>query len=110
MLSSTRCFSISSRSKKKVRPFGLLNITWMRDNTNTPSQKDWSAFYASGPEIRQHFQEIVDKYKLMRYIRLEHEVVHAQYDAPTGNGVYACGGRTQRQGPWKSSKTAETSS
>ncbi|EIW55631.1 FAD/NAD-P-binding domain-containing protein [Trametes versicolor FP-101664 SS1] len=47
-------------------------------------KKDWSAFYASGPEIREHFQEIVDKYRLMRYIRLEHEAVHAQYDAPTG--------------------------
>ncbi|KAL1943925.1 hypothetical protein VTO73DRAFT_3743 [Trametes versicolor] len=47
-------------------------------------KKDWSAFYASGPEIREHLQEVVDKYKLMRYIRLQHEVVHAQYDAAAG--------------------------
>ncbi|KAI0635260.1 hypothetical protein C8Q77DRAFT_1054047 [Trametes polyzona] len=47
-------------------------------------KKDWSSFYASGPEIREHLQEVVDKYKLMRYIRLQHEVVHAEYDEPTG--------------------------
>ncbi|KAI0671631.1 FAD/NAD-P-binding domain-containing protein [Trametes maxima] len=47
-------------------------------------KKDWTTFYPSGPEVRQHLQDVVDKYKLMRYIRLRHEVVHAQYDAPAG--------------------------
>lgn len=26
----------------------------------------------------------MDKYKLMRYIKLQHRLVHARYDAPTG--------------------------
>ncbi|KAI0628458.1 FAD/NAD-P-binding domain-containing protein [Trametes polyzona] len=47
-------------------------------------KNDWSAFYAPGPEIRDYLQGVVDKYKLMRYINLQHEVVHAQYDAPAG--------------------------
>ncbi|KAI0644767.1 FAD/NAD-P-binding domain-containing protein [Trametes meyenii] len=47
-------------------------------------KRDWSGFYASGPEIQQHLQDLVDKYKLMRYIRLQHEVVHAEYEAATG--------------------------
>ncbi|KAH9893936.1 FAD/NAD-P-binding domain-containing protein [Cubamyces lactineus] len=44
-------------------------------------KKDWTTFYPSGPEIRQHLEELTEKYKLMRYIKLQHEVVHAQYDA-----------------------------
>ncbi|KAI0649239.1 FAD/NAD-P-binding domain-containing protein [Trametes meyenii] len=47
-------------------------------------KKDWTTFYPSGTEVRQHLQDVVDKHKLMRYIRLRHEVVHAQYDAPAG--------------------------
>ncbi|KAH9830110.1 FAD/NAD-binding domain-containing protein [Rhodofomes roseus] len=45
---------------------------------------DWSAFYAPGPEIRSYLQSVVDKYKLMRYIKLQHRVVHARYDEPSG--------------------------
>ncbi|TFY58142.1 hypothetical protein EVJ58_g6594 [Rhodofomes roseus] len=40
---------------------------------------DWSAFYAPGPEIRSYLQSVVDKYKLMRYIKLQHRVVHARW-------------------------------
>ncbi|KAH9852549.1 FAD/NAD-P-binding domain-containing protein [Lenzites betulinus] len=64
--------------------------TWYNNNypglaCDVPSHcKDWSEFYASGPEIRAHLEEVVEKYKLMRYIRLQHEIVHAQYDEPTG--------------------------
>ncbi|TBU26518.1 hypothetical protein BD311DRAFT_798262 [Dichomitus squalens] len=47
-------------------------------------KRDWSAFYPPGSEIQEHLQDVVDRYKLMRYIKLKHEVVHAQYDAPTG--------------------------
>ncbi|KAM5545289.1 hypothetical protein V8D89_001400 [Ganoderma adspersum] len=47
-------------------------------------KRDWSAFYSPGHEIQAHLQEVVDKYKLMRHIRLSHEVVHAQWDAPLG--------------------------
>ncbi|KAH9888569.1 FAD/NAD-P-binding domain-containing protein [Cubamyces lactineus] len=47
-------------------------------------KRDWSGFYAPGPEIRAYLEGIVDKYKLMRYIRLRHEVIYARYDEPTG--------------------------
>ncbi|OBZ65862.1 putative sterigmatocystin biosynthesis monooxygenase stcW [Grifola frondosa] len=45
---------------------------------------DWSSFYAPGHEILAYLQSVVDKYKLMRYIKLQHELVHAQYDEPSG--------------------------
>ncbi|KZT07847.1 FAD/NAD-binding domain-containing protein [Laetiporus sulphureus 93-53] len=45
---------------------------------------DWSSFYAPGPEIRAYLESVVEKYKLMRYIKLQHRVVHARYDEPTG--------------------------
>lgn len=48
------------------------------------SKTDWSSFYAPGAEIRSYLQSIVDKYKLMRYIKLRHRLVHARYDEPTG--------------------------
>ena len=47
-------------------------------------QTQWSAFYAPGPEIRIYLERVVEKYKLMRYIKLEHELVHARYDEPSG--------------------------
>ncbi|PIL26744.1 hypothetical protein GSI_11158 [Ganoderma sinense ZZ0214-1] len=47
-------------------------------------KRDWSAFYSPGHEIQAHLQDVVDKYQLMQYIKLSHEVVHARYDEPTG--------------------------
>ncbi|KAI8972557.1 FAD/NAD-P-binding domain-containing protein [Trametes punicea] len=47
-------------------------------------KRDWSTFYPSGPEVRQHLEDLTEKYKLMRYIKLQHEVVHAQYDSAVG--------------------------
>ena len=47
-------------------------------------QTQWSAFYAPGPEILAYLQGIVDKYKLMRYIKLRHELIHARYDEAEG--------------------------
>ncbi|THH08433.1 hypothetical protein EW145_g2721 [Phellinidium pouzarii] len=44
----------------------------------------WSAFYAPGSEIRAYLEGVVEKYKLMRYIKLQHELIHARYDEPTG--------------------------
>lgn len=46
-------------------------------------QTDWSSFYAPGPEILAYLQSVVDKYKLMPYIKLQHEVLDARYDEPT---------------------------
>ncbi|KAI0644817.1 FAD/NAD-P-binding domain-containing protein [Trametes meyenii] len=47
-------------------------------------KKDWSAFYAPGTEIRAYLQSVADRYKLERYIKVNHEVVHAQYDEHAG--------------------------
>ncbi|KAH8107384.1 FAD/NAD-binding domain-containing protein [Phellopilus nigrolimitatus] len=44
----------------------------------------WSSFYAPGPEIRAYLQRVVDKYNLMRYIKLQHELTHARYDEESG--------------------------
>lgn len=48
------------------------------------SQRDWSAFYAPGHEIQAHLEDVVDRYKVRKYIKLRHEVVRARYDEPTG--------------------------
>ncbi|KAH9934327.1 uncharacterized protein B0H18DRAFT_869878 [Fomitopsis serialis] len=48
------------------------------------AKADWSSFYAPGAEIQAYLQSVVDKYQLMRYIKLQHEVVHAQYDQSSG--------------------------
>ena len=78
--------SISSRSRARSAatrtswpPHASTNV-----NPRPCPQRDWSAFYSPGHEIQAHLQEVVDKYKLMRYIKLSHEVVHAQWDAPLG--------------------------
>ncbi|KAI0712856.1 FAD/NAD-P-binding domain-containing protein [Cerioporus squamosus] len=47
-------------------------------------KRDWSSFYAPGREIQQHLQEVVDKYKVSKYLKLQHEVIHAAYDEPSG--------------------------
>lgn len=47
-------------------------------------QTDWSAFYAPGPEILGYLKGVVEKWKLMPFIKLEHELVHARYDEPSG--------------------------
>ena len=51
--------------------------------TNSHLQTDWSSFYAPGPEILAYLQSVVDKYKLMPYIKLQHEVLDARYDEPS---------------------------
>ena len=45
---------------------------------------NWSAFYSSGPEIRQYLDHLVDKYTLRPYIKLQHRVVSARYLEETG--------------------------
>ncbi|KAI0057662.1 FAD/NAD(P)-binding domain-containing protein [Artomyces pyxidatus] len=44
----------------------------------------WSSFYSPGHEILAYLRRIVDTFKLMRYIRLSHELVHARWDESTG--------------------------
>ncbi|KAI0761051.1 FAD/NAD-P-binding domain-containing protein [Trametes elegans] len=47
-------------------------------------KNDWSSFYATGPEILAHLEQTVEKYKLMRYIKLRHEVLQAKYNSAAG--------------------------
>ncbi|KAI0704052.1 hypothetical protein C8Q76DRAFT_218178 [Earliella scabrosa] len=56
--------------------------TWFQNRyPGHAEKKDWSALYAPWPEIRQYLQNVVNKDKLMRYIKLQHEVTGAEYVA-----------------------------
>lgn len=44
----------------------------------------WSKYYSEGPEIFAYFKGVVEKFKLWRYIRLQHEVTHAKWDDEEG--------------------------
>ncbi|KAH0591296.1 hypothetical protein H2248_001384 [Termitomyces sp. 'cryptogamus'] len=46
--------------------------------------KDWSAFYAPGPEIRAYLNRVVDKYALRPFIKLRHRITSAIYNEDTG--------------------------
>ncbi|KZV71680.1 FAD/NAD-P-binding domain-containing protein [Peniophora sp. CONT] len=43
----------------------------------------WSSFYAPGAEIKAYLEGVVEKYKLMPYMRLEHEMTAALWNADT---------------------------
>ncbi|KZT12304.1 FAD/NAD-binding domain-containing protein [Laetiporus sulphureus 93-53] len=45
---------------------------------------DWSSLYAPGAEIRTHLESVVEKHKLVPYIKLQHRVLHARYEELTG--------------------------
>lgn len=40
----------------------------------------WSAFYASQPEIRAYLERMAEKYGVMRFIKLSHEVESCRWD------------------------------
>jgi cation diffusion facilitator CzcD-associated flavoprotein CzcO len=46
--------------------------------------KNWSSYYAPGPEIREYLQGVAEKYNLLPYIQFQHRLVHAQYSETTG--------------------------
>ncbi|ETW86437.1 hypothetical protein HETIRDRAFT_377052 [Heterobasidion irregulare TC 32-1] len=46
--------------------------------------RQWSSFYAPGPEILAYLQNLVMKYKITRYIHLRHELMSARWDADAG--------------------------
>ncbi|OCH86448.1 FAD/NAD-binding domain-containing protein [Obba rivulosa] len=48
------------------------------------TKTDWSSFYPSGPEICQYLLGVVEQYKLGPYIKLQHQLVHAQYEETSG--------------------------
>ncbi|KAL1708071.1 hypothetical protein EV121DRAFT_287900 [Schizophyllum commune] len=45
---------------------------------------NWSKYYASGPEVHAYLEHIVDKWKLMPYIRLRHRLVRAEWSQEIG--------------------------
>ncbi|KAI0088290.1 FAD/NAD-P-binding domain-containing protein [Irpex rosettiformis] len=48
---------------------------------------DWSACYSPGHEILQYINHVVDKWNVRSHIKLQHEVVHMQWDEPSGQWV-----------------------
>ncbi|KAH8701505.1 steroid monooxygenase [Talaromyces proteolyticus] len=46
--------------------------------------KIWSRFYAYAPEILEYFKHVADKHGLRKFIKLQHEVIHAQWDNQSG--------------------------
>jgi cation diffusion facilitator CzcD-associated flavoprotein CzcO len=50
----------------------------------TWEKKIWSQFYSGAAEILEYFKHVADKYDLRKYIKLRHEVVHAQWDEDLG--------------------------
>ena len=40
--------------------------------------------YASGPEVRQYFEDFAAKYELAKYCKTSHEVVNAQWNNKDG--------------------------
>lgn len=46
---------------------------------------DWSSVYAGSDEISQYFERFADKYNLRQYIKLQHQVSKAVWDANLGN-------------------------
>lgn len=58
--------------------------------------KEWSAFYAPGPEIRSYLNHVVDKYALRPFIRLRHRITSATYHE--GNGKWHLKVRRPAQG------------
>ncbi|KAF7784265.1 hypothetical protein Agabi119p4_430 [Agaricus bisporus var. burnettii] len=48
------------------------------------NKKDWSKFYAPGPEIQGYIRGVVDKYKLNPFIKLGHHITGIRYDEAAG--------------------------
>ena len=44
----------------------------------------WSKYYSEGPEIFAYFKGVVDKFKLWRHIKLQHQVTYAKWDEEDG--------------------------
>ncbi|KJZ72788.1 hypothetical protein HIM_07863 [Hirsutella minnesotensis 3608] len=41
----------------------------------------WTKYYSQAGEIRKYFEAVAREYDLNQYIRLDHEVIHAQWDS-----------------------------
>lgn len=45
---------------------------------------EWSQFYATSQEIHRYWKKVVAKYDCMRHIKLNHQIVKAQWDESQG--------------------------
>ncbi|KAF9011133.1 hypothetical protein BDQ17DRAFT_1387598 [Cyathus striatus] len=67
----------------------------------TFEENDWSAFYAPGAEIRAYLERVVDKYKLWKYIKLQHRITRAHYSESTGKWHLTIKRRKSDQDDWE---------
>jgi cation diffusion facilitator CzcD-associated flavoprotein CzcO len=54
-----------------------LQFSWAR-------KPDWSHFYSYSQEIWQYFNEVTEKFELRRFMKLNHQVVGAEWDEGAG--------------------------
>ena len=55
----------------------LVQFTWARN-------PNWSHFYSYAEEIWQYLRDIVDRFDLQKYMKLNHEVTAANWDDEKG--------------------------
>lgn len=70
-------YQLTFEVKVRFRPFTPPTVS------DTP-QRDWSSYYAPGAEIRKYIEDVAEKYKVLKYVKLSHEVTHATYNETTG--------------------------
>ncbi|KIX97341.1 uncharacterized protein Z520_06793 [Fonsecaea multimorphosa CBS 102226] len=58
-------------------PSAAYQFTWERNPY-------WSQYYSEAPEIWQYFKQVVDKYGLIKYVKLEHTVIGAYWQPQDG--------------------------
>lgn len=63
--------------------FNLDKIT-SHSNICTRHQHNWTQFYGEGAEILAYLKSVVKKYKLERFIRLQHCLAKAVWDESAG--------------------------
>ena len=54
-----------------------MKFTWAR-------KPDWSHFYSYSEEIWQYFRDVVKKFDLRKFMKLNHEIVGAYWDNDRG--------------------------
>ena len=62
----------------------VFKLIYFLTTFDSSDQTDWSAFYSPGPEIHAEQERIVEEHGLLKYIRLNHELINARYDEESG--------------------------
>ncbi|KAG5339500.1 hypothetical protein C0989_004016 [Termitomyces sp. Mn162] len=76
---ASNAYELPNFSIDDARPIKVVTI-----GAGYSDNKDWSAFYAPGPEIRAYLNRVVDKYALRPFIKLRHRITSAIYNEDTG--------------------------